>query len=141
MPAKKIGNYKRDVILYILLVGIVSFTFAFANYRGTVYAKGQYMPLIYSLQDDSYLTNDFYVQETKGFNVRFFFSQTVIFVNKLFNNFDITFPFISSIAIFLISLNIYFLSNFYFKDKKFSILASIGSNITARPKVKYPNIS
>ena len=127
MPAKKIGNYKRDVILYILLVGIVSFTFAFANYRGTIYAKGQYMPLIYSLQDDSYLTNDFYVQETKGFNVRFFFSQTVIFVNKLFNNFDITFPFISSIAIFLISLNIYFLSNFYFKDKKFSILASIMS--------------
>src|SRR3989344_711389 len=127
MPAKKIGNYKRDVILYILLVGIVSFTFAFANYRGTIYAKGQYMPLIYSLQDDSYLTNDFYVQETKGFNVRFFFSQTVIFVNKLFNNFDITFPFISSIAIFFISLNIYLLANFYFKDKKFSILASIMS--------------
>ena len=127
MQTKKPGNYKRDIILYILLVGIVSFTFAFANYRGTVYAKGQYMPLIYSLQDDSYLTNDFYVQETKGFNVRFFFSQTVIFVNKLFNNFDITFPFISSIAIFLISLNIYLLANFYFKDKKFSILASIMS--------------
>lgn len=127
MPTKKLSDYKRDVILYILLVGIISFTFAFANYRGTIYAKGQYMPLIYSMQDDSYLTNDFYVQETKGFNVRFFFSQTVIFVNKLFNNFDITFPFISSIAIFLISLNIYLLANFYFKDKKFSVLASVMS--------------
>ena len=125
MPTKKISNYKRDAILYILLIGIVSFTYAFANYSGTIYAKRQYMPLIYSMQDDSYLSNDFYVQETKGFNVRFFFSLTVVFLNKLFDNFDITFPFISSITIFLISLNIYLLTNFYFKDKKFGVLISV----------------
>ena len=127
MSTEKSSNHKRNVILYILLIGLISFTFAFGNYKGVAHGSPQYLPIIYSLQDESYLTNDFYVQETKDFNIRFFFSQMVIFVNKVFDNFDVTFPFILSITIFLISLNIYLLANFYFKDKKFSILASVMS--------------
>ena len=117
-------SHKRNIILFILLLAIISFSFAFLNFRGTTDIR-HYMPLIYSMQDDSYLINDFFIQENQGFNFRVFFSKTIIFVNTLFNNFDITFPFISSVAIFLISLNIYLLTYYYFKDKKFSILASV----------------
>ena len=62
MLAKK-SNNNKNIILYILLVGLISFTFAFGNYKGVIYGNSQYLPLIYSLQDDSYLTNDFYIQE------------------------------------------------------------------------------
>ena len=124
---KKNSNYKKDLILYILLVAIVSFSFGFINYRGTIHNYRQYTLLINSAQDDSYLANDFFIQQNKGFNARYFVIQTIVFIDRFFDELDITIPFLYSVTVFLISLNICLLSYFYFKDKKFSILASIMS--------------
>ena len=60
---------------YIFLLFLVSLTFTLNYYNGLIgWNNDQYMPLIYSLEDDSYLQNDFYVQASQGFNTRFYFS-------------------------------------------------------------------
>src|SRR3989338_8626496 len=114
----------KKELLFLLLLLLASFSFAFINYSGYI-PNRQYMTTIFLMQDSSFLKNDFYVQDYAGFNFRYFFAKIFLLSDKLFNNFDVTLPFLSALTIFLISLNIYLLSYFYFKDRGYSVLISV----------------
>jgi len=119
---------KKDKYLLIILLVFACFSFAFINYAGLIKQNNNhYMPSVYALEDKSYLENDFYIQETKTYNYRIYFSRLIFQVNKIFNDYNITLQVINSLVILAIVLNIYFLAFHFTKNDRFAFFVAFAS--------------
>lgn len=103
---------------FVLLLVLACAGFAVLGYEGLIsVGNDQQMPIIYRLEDPTYLENDFFVRESMGFNVRVYFSHLLLVANRLFHDYDLTQMALLFLTTAAIATNIYFLARFFWKDK------------------------
>jgi len=111
-------KYKTHLIL--LIVVLVSYSFLTCSELGTG-VQAQTLPTLYRLMDSDYLINDWYVNQTDQFNIRYYYNHLILNINSLINNLELTVLLLHIISFVLFHIFLFYLILTLFKDKRKSL--------------------
>ena len=119
-------TYKKlksiDYLIFAIIIGVIS---TFWNYNYGYNNTVETIPKIMRALDDSYLVNDFVVnQSTQGFHARYFFTKFIVLLNNVFSIPFIYF-FLTLISNVFVSLITYKLAIKLFNNSKSASVLSV----------------
>ena len=129
----KIKN-KISIIDIITFISIIIFVKILGSYKFGLGDQTAHLPPIFRLLDDSFISNDFFVNVRETFGPRYYYNNCIAFLGKFFP-LDKLFLLLTIIANFSIAIVTYFLSKKLFGESKLIILTTIALVMTINPFV------
>ncbi len=112
----------KIIILILLCISILAGIFLYGGFGSS--SNAEQLSLIYRMDNNSYLSNDWFININEGVNVRFYSSSFFLFLNKFIPNFEILYFFLFLTTYFLIGSATYAISKHLFKNKKIALLTA-----------------
>ena len=118
----------KKYYIVALVIFLVSYTFIRFGEFGTG-VQEQTLPMLYRMDNSSYLTQDWYTNVVSNFNVRSIDLFFTLALDKMVHNLKLTYFLIYLLLYPLIFINIFYLANLFFKDEQKSFFITILSLI------------
>ncbi|MDP3989650.1 MAG: hypothetical protein Q8Q01_00415 [archaeon] len=119
---------KKIYYLVVLIIFLSSYSIIRFGEFGTG-VQDQTLPMLYRMDNSSYLINDWYTNDVSNFNVRSIDLYFTLALNKIVDNLEKTYLFIYLLLYPLIFINIFYLANQFFKDETKSFFITVLSFI------------
>ena len=113
---------KKHIIMLILMCTLIFFVKYHGFGSGNV---SEIMPLTLRLEDSSYLENDWYVNASGNFNARTNFASFTIAVNRIFNNYEITYLVLAYLCFIIFAFGFYKLIFVLTKNENLSLFTTL----------------
>ncbi|MBI2145832.1 hypothetical protein HYU22_00650 [Candidatus Woesearchaeota archaeon] len=107
---------KINYHLLALITLAISYGFLTSTELGTA-SQAQNIPTVFHIMNPDYLSNDWYIKETSGFDARYFYNQLIIIINYIFRNLEWTVLFLHSLSFALFIGGLYYLIKTILKEK------------------------